>query len=134
MGQWYRYNPYERVPIHNNSGLPSRRFDHAPRWVTAAITISVARLARNIPPRNRKGSAPLGVARYTLQHIQPKYTRAISASTSNHRPFDRSGPRTMAKGRHTMAKAAPNRIPLSRLTVPRYRVSILLIGRSPSHQ
>ena len=69
-----------------------------------------------------------------FQHIHPSPATASTAMPSNIGPLRRSGPRTMANGRHTMANAEPSSSPPALAMVLRYSVSILEIGRSPIHQ
>ncbi len=98
-------------------------------WVTAAIIASVAIPVMNIPPRNSHGPAPSGVTRWIVHVIAARPRNPHSATRSSSGPFSRIGPRRRAIGRHTIASAAPRRMPLALENVFRYRASTLEMQR-----
>ncbi len=122
------------MPIHNSTELPNRGPASDRRWVTAAITSSVARSVTKNPPLNSHGSAPSGVTMCSHQHNAPNPTNPTTAATSSSRPLERSGLRAMATGRHTMANAEPSNSPVSRVGVDRYSASIFEMHRPPTSQ
>ena len=86
---------------------------HARRWVTAAMTTSVATPVTKKPPRNSHGSArPSAVTTCRYQHSTPSPARPSDGEHVEQRgPCRRSGPRITATGRHTIANAAPEQQP-----------------------
>ena len=118
-GQWKRYSPYERVPIHASTGAPSTAPVNVPRCVTAAITSTVANATTRNPPRNSHGSAPSGVTRCSFHASRTRTTPPVPPTTSSHGPLLRSGPRITAAGRHSIANAAPINRPVARVIVDR---------------
>ena len=122
------------MPTHTNTGLPSNVPIAARRWVTAAITASVASPVSKKPPRNNHGSAPSVVTMWSSQHSAPSAIKPTTATPSRNGPRSRIGPRITAAGRQTMANAEPSSSPTARVGVDRYRVSVLLMQRPATCQ
>ena len=134
IGQWNRYIPYDRVPIHNRMGIPRSRPVNERRCDTAAIINMAARSTARNPPRNSNGSGPSSVTMCSLHANTTSDPMPTRARPSRVAPLSRSGPRITATGRHRRASAPPTSNPVDRVSVDRYNVSVLLMACPPTFQ